>query len=365
MTIEINNLDDLLEKHRDAMVFETISGSIAYGTNHAKSDVDIRGIYVLPEQAYLNLKAPLTQVSDEKGDIVYYTIQRFIELAASANPNIIEMLYMPDECIRYSSPIMQRLIEYREMFISRKAYKSHIGYAQAQIKKARGQNKWVNNPQPEEPPSKESFCYVIPRDDGELPFRSISLQESEINLRECHCASLEHSPGMYRLYDYGDEAKGVFRNDMLVCESIPLDDESRCVGILIFNKTAYERALSNHKNYWKWRRERNDHRWISQENGSMDYDAKNLMHTFRLLLSGENILRYGEPIVRFTGEKLTLLKDILAGKFEYDQLIKMVEEKTTVMAELHEQCTLPDESNAEALTTLLREMTEKWETQNA
>ena len=38
----------------------------------------------------------------------------------------------------------------------------------------------------------------------------------------------------------------------------------------------------------------------------MDYDAKNMMHLVRLLLSGENIVKTGEPIVRFDGERLLL-----------------------------------------------------------
>ena len=51
------------------------------------------------------------------------------------------------------------------------------------------------------------------------------------------------------------------------------------------------------------------------------------MHCIRLLLSGINILTNGVPIVRFEGEQLEYLRDIRAGKFEYEVIMKAVEDK--------------------------------------
>jgi hypothetical protein len=95
----------------------------------------------------------------------------------------------------------------------------------SQIKKARGQNKWINNPKPKVAPRKEDFCYVIPKARLALsdapPCRPEPLNQIGWELAHYHAARLEHVPDTYRLYHYGSNARGTFRGDVLVCESIP------------------------------------------------------------------------------------------------------------------------------------------------
>ena len=217
------------------------------------------------------------------------------------------------------------LQERRRIFVSRQASRTYCEYAMSQIKKARGCNKRVHNPQPAEPPTEEGFCRVLLPNASGMPGRPLTLADAGIDLKHCHVSAVENASELYRLYDYGTQAKGVSRNGMLVCESIPKEDErTRFIGLMLFNKNAFEKAKSEHRQYWDWRRHRNDARWRSQESGEMDYDAKNLMHTFRLLYSGLNIMKFGEPLIRFSGEKLRELMAIRAGKFTYDELLAKV-----------------------------------------
>jgi predicted nucleotidyltransferase len=309
----------------------------------------------------------MDSVSDEKGDVVFYTLCRFLELASTANPNIIELLFIPDDCVLTKTSLMDKLLDQRELFITKRAYESHIGYAQAQIKKARGRNKWINNPQPDQPPTKEAFCWFIPRNgtDG-FPYRPQWLPETDLDLSECHVSSLEHSENVYRVYHYGADARGVFRGSNIACESIPKEDEgTRCRGLLIYNREAFERAFRDHKHYWEWRSHRNETRWKTQERGESDYDTKNMMHTFRLLISGEHILREGMPLVRFRDENLEFLMKILNAEYSYDYLIQTVEQKIEAMRSLRDQSDLPDKANVQKINELLRELTEAWEAEYA
>ncbi|MDJ0838263.1 MAG: nucleotidyltransferase domain-containing protein [Acidobacteriota bacterium] len=351
------------------LIFRAIAGSKAYGTQHGKSDTDIRGVYVLSSGRYLSLSAPPAQIADERGDTVYYTLKRFLELASGANPNIIELLYLPGDCVLYTSPLMTRITENRDMFITRQAYESHVGYARAQIKKARGRKKWINQPQPREAPVTEQFCWFLSRTEhrDRFPFRPVPFLESGINQNGCRCAAVEHVPGLYRLYDYGGELTvGVIRGGKIVCESIPMKDEkSRLIGLLYYHKEAHEQARRNHRGYWEWVQKRNQNRWTAQERGEIDYDAKNMMHTFRLILSGEHILRNGAPLVRFSGERLTFLKEILAGSLSYESLVEKAEEKIAGMDDLVKTCGLPDRPNAIEVDELLKEITEIWEKEYA
>ena len=149
---------------------------------------------------------------------------------------------MPPDCVRTCTTEMETLIRSRSIFITRQCGDTHIGYAMSQIKKARGQNKWVNQPKSVNPPLKEDFCYVIPRE------------------------RLEQTEGR----PARPVARGVFRGDALVCESIPESDEAtRFAGLLLFNEQAWKNSAADYHNYWHWRRERNDTRWQRQEAGEL------------------------------------------------------------------------------------------------
>lgn len=350
----------------ERILFECVAGSRAYGTASADSDEDIRGIFVLPRASYADLETPPNQIADARNNIVYFSLRRTIELLAAANPSVLELLYMPADCVRRTTPEMQHLLECRSLFISTRCADAHIGYAVSQIKKARGQNKWINQPKSEQPPRKEDYCHVILRDalqhDGGQPCRPRRLESSGIDLAACHAARLEHARDVYRLYHYGADARGVFRGDAIACESIPIDDEAtHFAGLLLYNEHAWKQALIDHQNYWTWRRERNEARWRQQEAGELDFDAKNLMHTIRLLLSGKAILTSGAPLVRVDGEALELLRDIRAGRYRYDEILAMADTIVADCEQLKARSDLPAETDAAAANALLHELSRAWE----
>ncbi len=360
------------------IIFESLVGSRAYHTHNDNSDYDYRGIFSLPLKNRISVYQKLSEIGSEKPiDIKYYELEKFIELAKDCNPNIIELLFMPKDCINVCTTEMQKIIENRHIFISTKAYHTFSGYAFAQIKKAKGTNKWINNPKSESPPIKEDFCWVIPKEsmfpkesifdrvaNPLMPCRPISINdyrkkyESDFTLKDFHVSSLEHMGGnTYRMYRYNKQSKGVFRNENLVCESIPIEDEkNKFWGILIYNENEYNKAKLDWKNYWTWVKERNPHRWVSQEKGEVDHDVKNMQHCMRLLMSGESILMNGEPIIRFEGEQLEFLKNIRKGHFSYEYLIEKVEEKMEQLKSIYESSKLPRSVNKNQIDNLYKEI---------
>jgi uncharacterized protein len=350
------------------VIFRGVTGSRAYGLARPESDTDVCGIFAVPASANLSIRATVQHVADERNNTTYFSIARALEMAAESNPNITELFYLPDDCVLHTTPEMQLLLDNRGLFISKKAYETYIGYAVAQVRKARGHNKWINNPQPEATPRKEDFCWFIApaADAGKWPLRPVPLAATPIVLAECHCASVEHIAHLYRLYHYGPSAKGVFRNGNLVCEAIPAGDEhTHCIGLLIFNREAYEHAHRDHQHYWSWMANRNTTRWQTQERGEIDYDAKNMMHTFRLLFSGAKVLEEGQPLVRVEGEQQALLKDILAGAFKYDELAARADELIAGLGRLLEKSQLPAQPDLLRIDALLREITAMWERNHA
>ena len=70
-----------------------------------------------------------------------------------------------------------------------------------------------------------------------------------------------------------------------------------------------------------------------------------MMHCVRLLLSGINIIKNGEPIVRFEGKAQQHLMDIRNGKLKYEDIMCEVEDMVGEMEELSKTSNLPDKIN--------------------
>ncbi len=323
-------IDSLESADNPLVLFRGIVGSRAYGTQNANSDTDVRGIFVVPSAEYARLVQPPKQVSDERNDRTYYSLVRFCELMAEANPTTMEMLFLPDDCVLKTTPAHSMLVSHRQLFVTQKAVDSHLGYALSQIKKAKGTNKRVWNPWPKEPPQAEDYCLFL----GDAKGRAIPVKEAGIDLSRCRVARLvgNRAADMFALYDYGEAADGgVFHGGMLVeFDGAKLDPAKR-IGILIYNEQAFNSAKRQHHEYWDWRRNRNESRWIAQERGQMDYDAKNMMHLMRLLMSGESIVTTGEPIVRFEGSRLDTLLSIRRGEWAFDEIMAFADEKRGII----------------------------------
>jgi hypothetical protein len=362
-----------LEELRDSglIFYEVIAGSVAYGLNTPESDEDVRGYYHVPQRYRDGLFKVEDQVNDKKHDITYYNLKRAFQLLMTANPNQIELLWIPEDCIKiYNKAIMDEMFANRELFISKASYNSHFRYAKAQIGKAKGQNKWVNNPKPEKAPTKLDFCWVVPlfseamesvancsipwndvrNYKGRFPARPEPL--GHLPLSEYDVAKMEHMEHTYRLYKNG---RGVFRgeNEQLVCTSISKEREFldfEC--LLIFNEPAFKRAYEDWKSYWKWMENRNEPRWVDQEKGNLDYDAKNMSHCLRLMLSSKNILTQGYPIVRFDGETRELLMMIKRGELAYEEIMEMVDGLQQELEVIVEKTHIPDEVDHDKLNKL-------------
>ena len=130
-------------KDKGLLLFECISGSKAYGLDTSQSDTDLKGVFYLPKDLFYGLEY-IPQVNNETNDEVYYELGRFVELLCKNNPNILELLASPNECILYRHPLMDKLNI--DMFLSKVCKDTFAGYALTQIRKARGHKKKVVNP---------------------------------------------------------------------------------------------------------------------------------------------------------------------------------------------------------------------------
>lgn len=125
-----------------------VTGSVMYGTNvPGKSDSDYVGVFMPTEDYVLGLKK-VEQVefrtnetssgkrnTAEDMDCTLYALPKFVQLLLNNNPNTLETLFVPENCQLYVHPLGRRLLESKELFLSKKAYHSFKGYSHSQVER--------------------------------------------------------------------------------------------------------------------------------------------------------------------------------------------------------------------------------------
>lgn len=118
------------------IILEGIVGSTAYGLDTENSDIDIKGIYMLPLEKILevNFNQNKTTKVHTDPDWSYHEIGKYMSLVASGNPSLIELLFL-DKYTSYTD-VGNLLIQNRNLFLSKKAImNAYRGYAFQQVRK--------------------------------------------------------------------------------------------------------------------------------------------------------------------------------------------------------------------------------------
>lgn len=310
-------------KSQNLILFEVISGSKSFGLNTPASDTDIKGVYYLPKEKFFGLEY-IPQIANETNDEVYYEIGRFVELLLKNNPNILEILATPEDCILYKHPLMDCLKI--EDFLSKLCKDSFGGYAVSQIKKARGLNKKIVNPMPKEKKSLLDFCYILKG--YETVSLAAYLTENNLNQEQCGLVNLPNSKGMFALFYDADSTLGykgiiqkVTSNDVSL-SSVPKGQKS--IAYLSCNQDGYSKYCKEYTDYWSWIEKRNEDRYNTNQQHGKNYDSKNMMHTIRLLQTAEQIGSTGKLNIKVNNREELL--DIKARNRAYDDLLQMADD---------------------------------------
>jgi len=340
-------------KDNGLLLFECISGSRAYGLDTPQSDTDLKGVFYLPKEHFYGLNY-IPQISNDTNDEVYYELGRFVELLIKNNPTILEILATPDDCVLYRHPLMNHLKI--EMFLSKLCKESFAGYAITQIRKARGLKKKIVNPVDRERQSILDFCYVI------TGYSSVAagkwLIKQGIRQEQCGLAAVPHAKGLYALFfdgigmlGYKGIISGDSANDVSV-SSIPKGE--RELVNLFFNKDGYTAYCREYREYWEWVDKRNEDRYRNTMQHGKNYDAKNMMHTIRLLQVAEEILATGQLHVRRSNREELL--SIKAGNAEYDNLLKQANHLIERIESAYLLSSIPETLDKEMIEKVLVKM---------
>jgi len=141
------------------MVYEAIVGSRGYGINNPDSDYDLAGI-VIPSKSIVfpnsvgiiegfgteqkkfdQFRSEKVNYADKEFELTIYNIVRFCDLIYNGNPNIIEILFVSQECITHITGVGNILRDNRKLFLHKGLYHKFINYAKSQLHKMSSPNR--------------------------------------------------------------------------------------------------------------------------------------------------------------------------------------------------------------------------------
>lgn len=313
------------------IIFKALVGSHSYGTNVDGSDFDYKGVYIQsPEDVLQNGYREQYSVSKDE---TYYEIRRFVELCCTGNPTMLELLYTPEDCVIYQHSVFDKLLEERQLFLSKSCRNSFGGYAFSQINKASGLNKKMNWENIKfERKTILDFCYVL------IPSGSVSLKEwlryqkGDFTKQEFYGASkVSHCRDLYYLFPKDKpelEYSGICNSDEssneLRLSSIPTSEILKYTP-MSYNKDGYMEHCKDYLSYQTWLKERNVQRYVDVETHGQKIDGKNLLHCYRLIETAIEIAK--EKTINVRRKNADFLIEIRKGKHNLEELLTKAQEK--------------------------------------
>ena len=363
-----------------------VRGSHAYGTNVETSDTDYAGVFIQSIEDILG-NGYKEQINDDKNDIVIYEIKRFLNLLASNNPTVLELLNTPEDCIIYKHPVFEEVLKNREKFITKICAKSFGGYGKMQIQKAKGQNK-KQNWEKDKVTRKDvlDFVYVI-EGSKSIPWKKWN-SDKGFEEKFCGVANVPNAKDVYVVYYDGlarnmfsedanetdrenlkrftkesgkpmgfgykglvktGEGQNVAESNALRLSSIPKGEEPICN--IIYNKDGYSEHCKDYKSYEDWLVNKNEARWVDVKTHGQKIDGKNMMHSKRLMSMAREIAEgKGINVRRDDAEYLISIR---RGAIDLQTLIDEVESEIVEIDKIFEESDLPDSVDQKFVDELL------------
>jgi uncharacterized protein len=339
-------------------IFETVTGSHAYGTNIEGSDVDLVGVMIPGPKYFLGFDRveEFTGFGGEE-DRKFYEIRKAVGLILDNNPNMLDLLWAPDRCIQKVTPWWESILEVRDCFLSKRCRYTFSGYAIAQLRRIKVHRKFLLNP-PKAPPSRTEMG--LP----EVPIFPTA------QLKAVCFAALEMIPEDSR-HKFFMELDELYAEWVVPLFARYLDPNTRGlamewlqVGIAsqarsfqslgtqylkdeYFEMASKETAFLNQKKEWEqyqqWAKSRNKKRAELEER--CGFDSKHAAHLVRLCRMGEEILSSGKVNVDRTHIDAEELKEIRNGAWPYEWVEQYAKDMDIKLGELYKTSTIPHTVN--------------------
>lgn len=355
----------------DRTIFLTGVGSRAYGIHTPDSDYDQAGVMIPPAKYFYGLDK-FEQFRDFPGvDKVIYDIRKAVNLIADNNPNMLDLLFSPERCIRKMEKEWEIFIENRDLFISKKCRHTYSGYAFAQLRRINTHRKFLLDP-PKVKPSREDFglpaISIFPTAQLKAVVYSAMgdfLIEEE---KENFLSELDDVYSNYVMPIINRFIKPDFRSLAMEYLQVGIKSQANTLRALgpSYIKDEYidmaTRELQFYNADVEWRQYSS---WVKSRNKARaelevkyGYDTKHAAHLVRLIRMCNEILKTGKINVDRTGIDAEELKAIRAGAWEYDKLEEYAKQMDDEAGELYNTSSIKRSPNINKIKSLCESVCE-------
>jgi predicted nucleotidyltransferase len=291
-----------------------------------------------------------------KLDLTIFDITKYVRLAADANPNVLELIFLDQRDVLQSTDEWDLLRANRDLFLSKKVKYTYTGYAHSQLQRIESHRKWLLNP-PKQEPTRADFglpeSSLIPsnvRDQIEETVQLMIRQWlSEDNLELSGAAQ---DVLRMRIQDFYAASMGVDVKDLqesmylVAATTLGITDD---VLHVVKQEKRYRSARQNWQKYQTWKRERNEAR--SELEAKHGFDTKHASHLIRLMRTGLEILQgKGLQVKRPDAEELMSIRD---GAWSYEHLMEQAKMLEDQISEAYKTSVLPNSPDREKIDQVL------------
>lgn len=144
----------------NSVQYETIMGSVAYGVSTDTSDIDVYGFCIPPKDVvWPHLAGEIPGFGRQKErfdqfqqhhvkredngkeyDLSIYNIVKYFSLCMENNPNMIDSLFTPANCVLHSTSVGNMVRANRKLFLHKGSWHKFKGYAYSQLHKMSSKN---------------------------------------------------------------------------------------------------------------------------------------------------------------------------------------------------------------------------------
>ena len=363
------------------------------------SDYDYRGIVIAPMECYLGFMNKFEQAVDtDKGKHVYthfpvgflqddprlpgnnpdiapdmqvMELTKFVNLALSNNPSVLETLFVDDSDRLILHPIMRTLMDNREKILSKQAKARFCGYAISQLKRIKTHRKYLLNPI-ETKPLRKDFGLpehsLLSADQIGAADALIQKELDEFMVDQTHLpedVKIELSSSLGKSmraiwtalhidtpYPVGDDKKFSSTEEALFWGAARDQEFSENFLQVLVQEKRYRTAKREYDQYQYWKAHRNPAR--AEIERKYHVDLKHATHLIRLLTTCREILEKGTLTVKRPDAEFLL--SIRNGAWSYEQIVEFAEREDVALNEVVKNCSLPKIPDMNFFDGIVREM---------
>jgi predicted nucleotidyltransferase len=369
-------------------IFLTVSGSRAFGFSSPTSDWDYRGIVIPPLDSYIGILGKFEHMVDSDknnpvskyypdgllqpdADMQLLELTKFVSLAAQNNPSIIEILFTDPRFFVIKTPIMDRLLDVKYLFLSKTIKARFCGYALSQLKRIKRHKRWLDNP-PTHQPTREEYGLpnrsLISQDQMGAAEALIQKELDEFMIEQTHLpedVKVELSSNLGRMmravwvsinkdrpYPVGDGFNFESTEDALFWGAASDQGFSDNFLEVLNREKRYRAALREWNSYQNWLVNRNPAR--AEIERKFGFDLKHATHLVRLIRMAREILETGEVHVhRPDAEELRAIRN---GAWSYEKIVEFAETEDQVLNDVVKTSSLPKVPDRHKIHEITRDM---------